>query len=159
MTLVFFVVLALAWAAVFVPAAVRARQSTPYSSAERFKRGMDRIAPTLGSTGRWVVMPAVPGGPRARTSYRRMQMRRVRLLQALLVLSATSFVLALPIGGTMWQVHLVCVASLALYVTVLVGAKRRRLETRAKIRPLQPTRPSDQEVIFHEPVHASGGSR
>lgn len=159
MTLVFFVVLALAWAAVFVPAAVRARQSTPYSSAERFKRGMDRIAPSLGSGGRWVVMPAVPGQSRARLSYRRAQLRRIRILQSLIALTAVSALVAIPIGGNMWKVHLVSVIALALYMTALVGAKRRRLDTRAKIRPLQTTRASEEEVVFHEPVRASGGGR
>ncbi|MGI8775714.1 MAG: hypothetical protein ACR2KQ_12050 [Actinomycetota bacterium] len=159
MTLVFFVVLALAWAAVFVPAAIRARQGTPYSSAERFKRGMDRIAPGFGSSGRWVVVPRVPGESRRRRSFARAQARRIRLLKALIGLVGVTLLLGVAVGGTMWKLHLVCLFALATYVAALVGAKRRRTETRTKIRPLQARRPQQEEVVFYEPAQATGGGR
>ena len=158
MTLVFLGLLALAWIAVFLPAALRARQTAPLSTAERFRRRMSLIAPRAG-TGRWIVVPE-SYDRLARGSYRRGQQRRTRILIGLMAAAGVTFVLAVFAGGGMWEVHLATDVSLALYVALLLEAKHRRVDQRAKLRSLEARRPVRKpEITFADPVRATGSDR
>lgn len=155
MTLVFLGLLVLAWIAVFLPAALQARRSAPLSTAERFKRKMSLIAPRP-SAGRWIVVPE-SYERLATSSFRRAQQRRTRILIGLLVASAVTGVIAIFAGGGAWEVHLAMDGSLALYVALLLEAKRRRNEQGLKLRSLEARRAQHAPVTFHEPVRAGGG--
>lgn len=156
MTLVFLGLLALAWIAVFLPAALRARQSAPLSTAERFKRRMSLIAPRAG-TGRWIVVPE-SHDRLGRSSFRRGQQRRTRIFIGLGAAAALSGFVALFTGGGMWEVHLAVDVSLALYVALLLEAKRRRFEQITKLRSLEARRTARAPAVtFTDPVRASGG--
>lgn len=156
LTLVFLGLLALAWIAVFLPAALRARQTAPLSTAERFRRRMSLIAPR-GRGGRWIVVPE-SYDRLARGSYRRGQQRRTRLLIGLMVAAASTFVLALLAGGGMWEIHLAADVSLALYVALLLEAKHRRADQKTKLRSLEARRKvREPEITFADPIRATGG--
>jgi hypothetical protein len=157
LTLVFLGLLALAWIAVFLPAAVRARQTAPLSTAERFKRRMSLIAPR-GGVGRWIVVPE-SHDRLAATSFRRGQRTRRRILSGLAVASVLTLIVAVFAGGGTWEVHLAVDASLALYVALLLEAKRRREEQVSKLRTLASRRPARPKLTFEEPVRASGGQQ
>ena len=159
MTLIFLGLLALAWIAVFLPAALRARQSAPLTTAERFKRRMSLIAPRAGA-GRWIVVPE-SYDRLAMSSFRRGQRRRTKILIALLAAAALTGLVAVLNGGGAWEVHLAVDASLALYVALLIEAKRRRAERMTKLRPIQRRRVTSaaSDVTFHEPVRAGGGGQ
>jgi hypothetical protein len=157
LTALFLGVLALAWVAVFLPAALRARQASPLSTAERFKRRMQLIAPAARrARGRWVVVPE-SYDRLARSSFRRGQRRRVQLLLILTTASALSALVALGSGGAAWELHLAFDASLALYVSLLLEAKKRRTERDTKVRALRSRR--DAEIVFEGPAEATGGPR
>ena len=70
LTAIFLVALATAWVAVLVPAVIRARNNTPLWSSERFRRGLQVMAPpAYGGSGRWVITPRQEDR-RVRRSYR-----------------------------------------------------------------------------------------
>jgi len=154
LVLFFFIFLAVAWAAVVLPAVLRARQDDPLTATERFKRRMEMIAPpTRAWKGRWVVVPKAD--PKSR-SYRRQQHRRRRIFEALLGLVVVTVLLAFLRGGSFWTLQMAVDGAIALYVAFLVGAKRKRQESLTKVRPLVTRR---SEVTFHEPARAYGGRR
>ncbi|MEA2461394.1 MAG: hypothetical protein QOH90_1571 [Actinomycetota bacterium] len=158
LVLFFFIFLALAWAAVVLPAVLRARQDDPLTASERFKRRMEMIAPpTRAWKGRWVVVPKT-ADPRSR-SYRRQQLRRRRIFEAAVALTALSLVVAILKGGSLWTVQVAFDVACVLFVAYLVGAKRKRRETLTKVRPLVARRAAIEEITFHEPVRAYGGRR
>lgn len=160
MTFWFLGILGLAWLAVFLPAALRAREATPLSATQRFKRGMDLISPATPGRGRYVVVPKSSEEIRSRR-FRRSQQRRKRILEVLLVSTAASFLLAVFFGGRMWNLNAALAVSLVLYVGLLIGTKRQREEATSKVRHIggQRTRVPSEDVVFHEPATASGGSR
>ena len=145
-TTIFLVVLALAWAGVFLPAVWRASQRTPLKSSERFARRMNLIAPPGGlgriagsgrryRGGRRLIVSRHAG--RKLPSYRRSQRQRTRILLilgALVPLSAMAA--ALVQGDGWWEIHIACDFSFALYVALLLEAKKRREERLRKVRPL-----------------------
>jgi hypothetical protein len=149
LTLVFLAALAVAWIAVILPALLRARQTTPLSAAERFKRRMQLIAPKP-ARGRWVVVPE-SRNRLAKASLKRGQRRRIRILVWLLAVVGLSAVAAL-INGGLWEAHLLADASLTVYCALLLEAKKRRLERLTKVRPLRRREP--EYVRFFEPVQA-----
>jgi len=70
-------------------------------------------------------------------SYRRSQRQRTQillLLGALVPISATAA--ALVHGDGWWEIHIACDFSFALYVALLLEAKKRREERLRKVRPL-----------------------
>lgn len=162
LTAVFLVALAAAWVAVFLPAAMRARQTTPYSTAERFKRRMQLIAPRSGRGGRWVVVPE-SNDRLARSSFRRGQDRRRKMFVFLAVATAVSFVLASVGGGALWEIHIAFAVSLGLYVALLLEAKRRRVEKTDKVRSIGAHRversPFGDVGRFEDRAQAVGGRR
>ncbi len=151
MTLLFLGLLAAAWVAVFLPALLRARTEAPLSTAERFKRRLELLAPRA-RTGRWIVVPESYDRLR-RASFRRGQKRRQQILLALCGAAAISFFAALVGGGAAWEAHLALDASLGLYVMLLLDAKRRRAERGTKVHALRRRQvPAREEVAFYEPV-------
>ena len=145
MTLFFLVLLGLAWVAVFLPAAARARQGTPLSTSERFRRRMQLIAPPPASSrGRWIVVPESTDRL-AYASYRRGQDRRRRIFLVLLSATSLSFFLSMVTGG-MWAVTVAIAFSLAAYVVLLIGVKRRSQDIRTKIRPLHTPQGKKREL-------------
>jgi hypothetical protein len=159
LTFWFLLLLGVAWVAVFLPAALRAREAAPLSATQRFKRRMDLIAPPGSGTGRWVVVPHSTNELRA-ARFRRTQQRRRKILEFLLGSSALSLVPALVLGGVFVRVGVAFATSLVVYVVLLIGTKRQRQEAAATVRSMERQRPpSAERVVFHEPVTVSGGSR
>lgn len=150
--MLFLGLLALAWIAVFLPAVLRARRDAPLSTAERFKRRMNLLAPRA-RVGRWIVVPE-SRDRLARTSFQRGQRLRTRILICLLLTAAGTLAVAVASGGGAWEVHLGSDASLALYVVLLREAKKRRTERTEKVTKIGPR--DKEEVRFHEPVKAMG---
>ncbi len=140
MAVVILVVLALAWIAILGPATMRARRSTPLSAAQSFKRRMELIAPH-SSSGRWVLVPATTARSE-RSSFRRSQLRRIRVLQFLLSGVVMTLLAALYGGECIWEIHFFMDLSLIGYVAFLLEAKRRRQERdfRVPVRALRSTR-------------------
>lgn len=153
MTFLFLGLLAAAWLAVILPAVLRARQTAPFTTAERFKRRLQLVAPRP-SSGRWVVVPE----SRTRlvhSSFRKGQQRRARILAWLVTASIVSAVVTVLSGGATFELHLAIDASLAIYVVLLLEAKKRRLERVTKVRPLaRPLRPEAERVVVLEAAHA-----
>jgi Flp pilus assembly protein TadB len=156
LTLLFLIALGLAWIAVFLPAAIRAREMSPLTATERFRRRMQLLAPTRPVNGRTILVPESPERLRA-GAHRRDQRRRKRILESLTASVVASFVAALVVGHGMWQVHLALDASLGSYVVLLLAAKRKREEKRTKVRPLGFARP--QEPLELGTARASGEQR
>ena len=155
MTLVFLVLLGLAWIAVFLPAAARARQGTPLSTAERFRRRMQLIAPPPASSrGRWIVVPESTDRL-AYFSYRRAQERRRKIFLGLLTATSVLFLISL-VSGALWSLTAMAVFALFSYVVLLIGAKRRSEDVRRKIQPLH--RPAVARRA-EQMMRASGGAR
>jgi hypothetical protein len=146
LTTIFLVVLALAWAGIFLPAVWRASQRSPLKSSERFARGMKLIAPPRGLRrirgtrrrprgGRALVVSRNAG--RKVPSYRKSQRLRARILLGLVgLVPVSAMVAALVQTDGLWEIHIACDFSLALYVALLLEAKRRRSERLRKVRPL-----------------------
>lgn len=156
MTLVFLVLLGLAWAAVFLPAAARARQGTPLSTAERFRRRMQLIAPPPASSrGRWIVVPESTDRL-AYFSYRRAQEKRRKIFLGLLTATSVLFFVSL-VSGALWSLTAVAGFALFSYVVLLVGVKRRSEDIRRKIQPLH--RPAATQRSEFQSMRASGGAR
>ena len=159
MTVAFLIALAGSWIAVFLPAIRRARHATPLSTAERWRRRMELIAPRYGATprrGRWVVVPESKKSL-ARDSWRRGQRTRRRIFELMIGAVIGSLVAALlwPSDNS-WMVQAGCDASLALYVALLVEAKRRRHRRvisvrRRRRRPAVHRRP---QVVWVAPARA-----
>jgi hypothetical protein len=126
---------------------------------------MELIAPKHPQgrgSGRWIVVPE-SRDDLARASFRRGQRRRRRILEVMVGACIGSLGAAFVLHGPVWQVQVACDASLALYVTLLVEAKRRRRERAQKVRSIarrrrarpRPTAP----VGWFEPARAAGDRR
>jgi hypothetical protein len=151
LTLLFLGLLAAAWIVVFLPALLRARTEAPLSTAERFKRRLNLLAPRA-QTGRWIVVPESQERLR-RASFRRGQKRRQQILVALSTAAGISLIAALVAGGAAWEAHLAIDGSLALYVVLLLDAKRRRAERGSNVHALRRRQiPAREDVSFYEPV-------
>jgi hypothetical protein len=136
-TVVFLILLAGAWIVVFLPAIRRARQTTPLSTAERWRRRMELIAPRHPASrtrGRVVVVPT-PRKTLARDSWRRGQRTRRRIFELMIGAVIGSFLAAiLWHSDNAWLVQAGCDVSLAAYVVLLVEAKRRRQQRSIAVR-------------------------
>ena len=154
MTVVFLGVLALAWMTFILPAALRARHAAPLSQAERFKRRLRLIAPARSSpatrSGRWVLVPDMSYD--AETRERLARDRRIRSISLSILVASVigSAVVGLVVGGRAWAVHLAFDGSLTLYLGLLIHARARRAEQRAKVRRLQAVRAAG--ALFVQPL-------
>jgi hypothetical protein len=158
-TAVFLALLAIAWIAVFLPAALRAQHSNPLKTSNLWRRRMAVIAPTshgkaAGKSGRgpgrWVVVPATKRPQEDQTTqtpYYRSQRQRRHLFVFLLVATIVSGIAAVALRTpSMWEVHFAFAASLALYVLILIRVKERRAERAEKVRPLAGHRSADARL-------------
>lgn len=149
-----------------VPAVVRARASAPLTTAERFRRRMDLIAPPSYASGRWVVvLPSSTrkASPSILAAHRqaRSRRRRRRLLVLMLVAVIGSAVAGWRTGQPWWEVHIGLNAALALYVGTLLEIKRRREERAMKVRPIKSRRRPEIDLTDVEDLYgaASAGGR
>ena len=171
LTVAFFAALAILWIAILVPAMLRAHANRPLSSAERFRRRMDLLAPPSPRAGRWVCVLDSPDRKARSTMTRahklaKSRRRRRRVLVFLLLLAGGSAAYAIVSGGVAWEAHAGIDAALALYVGFLIETGRRRIERSAKIRPLGLQRsragaarglrraPATEDFGFYEPIAA-----
>ena len=144
MTATFLALLIIAWIAVFLPAALRARHSTPLSTTNRWRRRSAIMAPN-GIQGRWIIVPRSDQDDDVPNTYYRSQRQRRHLFVFLVVATLVSGALAIVLRTTsVWEVHLAFDASLALYVLLLIRAKKERSERAGKVRTLRrESAPSD----------------
>lgn len=155
MTVVFLLLLGLAWVAVILPATLRASQATPLSATERFRRKMRLLAPRTPRRGprtprrgRWVVVPG-SSDRLARSAFRRHQKRRRTIFEVLGVAVLSTFVAAVIGGGPLWELHLALDASLAFYVVLLLETKRRRTERVSKVATLEARRGQREKALVY----------
>ena len=158
MTVLFLILLAAAWVAVFFPAAMRARQDTPLPATERFRRRLNMLAPRHLGAGRYVVMPET-GDRIARYSERKAQERRIRIFVVLLISVPLSAIVAVFAGGGFWLVTGALTLSLALYCTLLIEAKRRNVERTQKVRSMATRRRQIAASRQQLRARAAGGRR
>ena len=150
--------LAVAWVAVFLPAAVRAWRRTPLPSAEGFRRKQDSLG-ERSAPGRWVLVPQSEAG-RAEAARRRTQVHRRRLFVALLCAVVLSAAAALLGGGALWEVHLALDACLGIYVALLLDAKKRRSQSATTVTELSSRRGTPpQGRVLEQAVGHFGGRR
>lgn len=147
MTAIFLALLIVSWIAVFLPAALRAKHSTPLATSNRWRKRMAVMAPS-GMSGRWVMVPRAEEeeGEEVRSSYYRSQRQRRHLFVFLIVATFVSGACAVALRTpSLWEVHLAFAGSLALYVLLLIRVKRQRAERTQKVKALRtrPKRSSD----------------
>ena len=142
MTAFFLALLGLAWVAFILPSALRARQTTPFTQAQRFKRRMGLLAPTRSTSiaggGRWILAPDPSYDRLTRETVMKEQRKRQITLLSLLGAVIVSAIAAVFIGGKAWAVQLVLDGSFTLYVGLLMQAKARRVERHRKVRSIAP---------------------
>ena len=141
----FFLLLVLAWVVVCLPAANRAREQSPLLSTRLFKRGLDLIgsnghhrfvrefgSPPLASAS----LTSLPG-VRSRSAGVSFRLVPIFLLCGLVLGVLLTGGLALFEGGSMWEIHLATIGALAIFVSLLIEEKHRKLERKRKVRVLK----------------------
>lgn len=145
------VLLAILWAWILLPGALRARRdASPVSSVDSFERTMGMLArhsgkspprPTRSSPGRHVLVlrdaASVTGARRRSRAVRR---RRTLLLRLQGAVGLTA-VPAIALGGLLWLLFAAAWLALLVYVLLLLEHRARRDEIRRKVRRL-PQRPA-----------------
>ena len=160
LTTFFLAALAVAWMLVLVPAILRARSQSPFSSTERFRRRMDMIAPRHTRSGRMIVVLDSPHRRaatefgRARREIRRRR-RRARFLKLLVACAVISAGVAAWRGEGFWEFNFGIDAVLVLYVGILLERKARKRERTTKVRRLH----KEAGPELYEPVAADATRR
>jgi hypothetical protein len=121
--------------AISIPAGIRARRSSPFSSAQTYKRRMSMIAPRSRG-GRWVVVPDGHSAALQRVLARRSRRRQTRILFALALMAIGSGAWAVAGGSVAWPVHLFIDFVFVTYAAVVIETRRRQAEQRRKVRSL-----------------------
>lgn len=148
--------LILVWAALIVPGAVRARNTSPHVTVGGFEHAMDvlRSEGHSGGRGRRVMVPDDAGrivarpvddhlvAAGGRTEDPVITRRRLWFVRALLATGA-SFGLALLLGGGAWLVFTAVLVATAAYTAVLRHLKLQRDQARQVVRQLD----LDEEVV------------
>ncbi len=138
------VILALVWAMVLLPGAVRSRRSSPSNSVGTFERAMDVLArrdgnPRSGrSDGRLVYVPNDAGrivGERARRRNAVITQRRRMFVRLLAAVGAT-LPLAILFDGILWMVFLASGTALGVYVGLLLRWKAQADQAAEVVRNL-----------------------
>jgi hypothetical protein len=145
--------LAILWASILLPGALRnRRESSPQTTIDSFERSMSMLAmraKNRPASGRQVLVlpppPQRPPSPRVRAVRRRRQ-----ILARLAVATTASALLALIIGGAFWALFGVVAAALGSYVASLVYLQTRQAETQRKVRRIPLTAPTGARVTFEE---------
>ena len=160
MTATFLALLIVSWIAVFLPAALRAKHSTPLATSNRWRKRMAVMAPT-GMPGRWVVVPRPRGeGEEVRSSYYRSQRQRRHLFVFLIAATVISGAFAVALRtASLWEVHLAFAGSLALYVLLLIRVKRQREERARKVESLRTRHVRSSDARLDDAVGYFAGRR
>lgn len=152
----FLLVLVVAWVVVCLPAANRARERSPLTSTRLFKRGLELIGSEthgrfLREYGR-LPQPSVssPGAAVGSAPKRSSAPPRVRWIPTLLLCCLAAAVvvtgaLAVVRGGSLWEMHLATDGALAIFVSLLLEEKHRKMERKRKVRSIKArsTRPEE----------------
>ena len=120
---------------VMIPAGLRARRSSPFPSAQLFKKRLNMMAPRSRS-GRWVVIPEGHSAAQARMMARRTRRRRTRIMTMLVIAMLATGVWALLGSGAAVSIHLLVDAIAVFYGTLMYESRRRRKEQRRKVRSI-----------------------
>jgi len=145
------VLLILVWAVLFVPGAVRARNTSPHATVGGFERAMDvlRSESYVGGGGRSLMVPADAGriverpvehgvagsGHAVPSEDPVIARRRMWFIRGLFAVGLT-FGFALLLGGAAWLLFAAVVVGDAAYVAVLRRLKVQRDEARQVVRQL-----------------------
>lgn len=158
------VILALVWALVLLPGAVRSRRSSPTNSVGTFERAMDVLARRdsnpRGGDGRVIYVPSDAGrivGERARRRNALIARRR-QLFVWLVAGVGTTLPVAILAGGFAWALFLAATAALAVYVGLLLRWKNQAEEAAEVVRTL-PDVPRARDVARDHERVAVGGER
>jgi len=144
-----FVLLAVLWGAVFIPAIVRARlDSSPIATVGMFRRGMNALSasgPRVFSGGRWVLVP--PTAEQLVLARKQALARHRQYLAWLLLAAGTTLLLGLLPGlHVLLGVHVALDVAFLAYLVFLVQTKERRLEQAREGAPA-PARPGRTRII------------
>ncbi len=159
--------LAIAWAMILIPPAMRARaESRPSDSIVTFRRQLrvlQRTGPGAGP-GEALASPSLPGAPRPvaasnvypiRTPYSlsaaraRTLKRRRDVLTTLMIGMSVTLVLGFMPGFRMaWALHLFLDAMFVLYVGLLINMRNRAAEREMKLRFLPRSAPAPQPALL-----------
>ena len=173
------VLLALVWAALLVPAALRARAASPHATVGGFERAMDVLRSEAHADDQRTVAAGDPSGvpdrqsgvattsdaaraPAGRPEDPVIARRRLWFVRALAASGAT-LLLAIIVGGWTWLPAIVIIAMTAGYTAVLRHLKLQRDAAREVVRELDLTgadpllreragQGSDAVVVEREPV-------
>ena len=143
------VILALLWALVLVPGAIRSRRSSPTSSVGTFERAMDVLA-RRDQPGRVLYVPGDAGAIVGdRTLRRRAQLddRRRRFTR---MVAAT--LIGLPIAivgeGRWWFVFFVPAVALGVYIALLLRWKAQAEQAATVVRTLPLAHAPAREIVL-----------
>lgn len=170
MSELFLVVLALVWAALLVPGALRARRASPHTTVGGFERAMDvlRSDPRPG-LGREVMVPGdanrivdrdvddAPPSPRQRPEDPVVTRRRFWFTRSLVGTATTLLLALLGGGGWLWLPFAVSLVLTGGYVAVLRHLKLQRDEARQVVADLD-LRRTEEPVVIDVAATEAGGS-
>jgi hypothetical protein len=157
------VMLALIWAVVLLPGAIRSRRVNSQVTVGGFERAMDVLR--RQPDGRYMMVPAdasriVSGDdaaadvrPRARREDPLIARRRI-VFTRMIAGSGALFLAAVWLGGFAWTLFILSLVVTGGYVAVLRRHKVRRDEVRAVVRELRGDEPADRH---QEPVPIAVG--
>lgn len=132
------VILAVMWALILLPGALRGRRSSPQNTVGGFERAMDVLG-HRGSPGRQIMVPEdaeriVGVGPREAA----VIAKRRRVFTGLAATTALTFALALFRGGAVWLLWVGTLVATGTYVLVLLRHKAQRMQAEWVVRTLPP---------------------
>lgn len=128
MSIVVVVLLAVLWAWILLPGAVREhRDASPASSVSRFERSMARLGRVgrprrwsrAGRAGREVLMPADPAERRAELAAAQAARRRRTVLTVLTAMTTVTLLAARTVGGPAWALFWFAASLLAVFLGLL----------------------------------------
>lgn len=133
------VILAVLWALVLLPGALRSQRRSPRSTVGGFEHAMDVLAHHRGGQGREVMVPRdanrIVTGQRSRGG---VIERRRRAFTSLIGAAGGTLLLALLFGGVAWLLFAVSAGALGAYVSLLLRFKTQRREASRVVRELVP---------------------
>lgn len=155
------VILAVIWAVILLPGAIRSRRRSPRNTVGGFEHAMDvlnhrRRVPAPG--GRELMVPA--DATRIVTGDRRSSVlrRRRRLFAGLLVTAVLLVLIALVAGGSWWLPAAASLGALASYVTLLRRWKLQQQQAASQVVRLPERRERPAAEPSEELVSVAGGS-
>ena len=145
------VILALLWALILLPGALRSRRSSPISSIGTFERAMDVLRNRSSASHRILLVPndagRIVGDP---ASHRRALLaRRRRTFARLLAAAALTLLVGVALGGRWWLLFVLSAAAVAVYVAVLLRWKAQTAQAARVVRALPESSPPsrDRELV------------